>query len=75
MQSNVNVLSIAFFFVFMGLTLFITYWAGEAYQHHRALFRCRRADHGLAEWLGACRGFSVGRRAAGDRRHHHLERF
>ena len=29
MQSNVNVLSIAFFFVFMGLTLFITYWAAK----------------------------------------------
>jgi len=28
-QSNVNVLSIAFFFVFMGLTLFITYWAAK----------------------------------------------
>src|SRR5215470_6944559 len=29
MQSNVNVLSIAFFFIFMGLTLFITYWAAK----------------------------------------------
>jgi cation/acetate symporter len=29
MQPNVNVLSIAFFFVFMGLTLFITYWAAK----------------------------------------------
>ncbi len=29
MQSNVNVLSIAFFFVFIGLTLFITYWAAK----------------------------------------------
>jgi cation/acetate symporter len=29
MQSNVNALSIAFFFVFMGLTLFITYWAAK----------------------------------------------
>jgi cation/acetate symporter len=28
-QSNANVLSIAFFFVFMGLTLFITYWAAK----------------------------------------------
>ena len=56
MQSNVNVLSIAFFFVFMGLTLFITYWAAK---------RTSTAEHFFAAG-GQIRAWQNGWALAGD---------
>ena len=52
---NVDGISIAFFFVFMALTLLITYWAAKRTNTTEQFFAAGGENHRVAKWLGAGR--------------------